>query len=429
MGIHTPSLGKAKTGDCNMNRVLLTYTAVVIACAGCSKQNETQKESIRKEATVDARKDVKELKTDYAKYTALKSEDMLIRIGTNTITRADLDRIVNLRAKVVKMTLPAQQQFNAINTSAIRMPLLARLPETYRMQTALLKWAAENDIKPTPEELATFQKGFLASCKKPNADFAKFVKRNFTAEEIQTINERVHIEATCSKARKTYIAKNPAAIEKVDVDAYIKRVENYNRMASATNALIWAKATNVWNQAKAGADFAELAAEYSEDEGSSDDGGTWGVFRLSDLSGDGNLAKIVSALDVGAVSAPVEADNGLNLVKLVDVVNEQGEPVSGARIGDLRYELARIFFRLPEIYEIPARDEAARLIHEAATDRAVRKFVQGLIANDGAEFPVGTEIFENAQKALKMPSMLMQEGVTPQTMEDLKKKGKEKKRL
>jgi len=429
MGIHTPSLGKANTWDCNMNRVLLTYTAVVIVCAGCSKQNETQKESIRKEATVDARKDVKELKTDYAKYTALKSEDVLIRIGTNTITRADLDRIVNLRAKVVKMTLPAQQQFNAINTSAIRMPLLARLPETYRMQTALLKWAAENDIKPTPEELATFQKGFLASCKKPNADFAKFVKRNFTAEEIQTINERVHIEATCSKARKAYLAKNPDAIEKVDVDAYIKRVENYNNMASATNALIWAKATNVWNQIKSGADFAELVAEHSEDEGSSDDGGTWGVFRLSDLSGDGNLAKIVSALDVGAVSAPVEADNGLNIVKLVDVVDERGEPVSGARIGDLRYELARIFFRLPEIYEIPARDEAARLIHEAATDRAARKFVQGLIANDGAEFPVGTEIFENAQKALKMPSMLMQEGVTPQTMEDLKKKGKEKKRL
>ena len=409
-----------------MKRVLLAYVLVVFAFAGCSKQDETRTASTRKEPAKDTSK---ELKPDYAKYTALKPEDVLIRVGTNAITRSDLDRIVNLRAKVVKMTLPAQQQLNAINTSAIRMPLLARLPETYRMQTALLGWAAENGIQPSSEEIATFQKRFLASCKKPNADFAKFVKKNFTAEESKTIDERIQIEATCNKASKAYIDKNPDAVEKVDVDAYVKRVENYNRMAAATNALVWAKATNIWNQAKAGADFAELAAEHSEDEGNSDGGGEWGVFRLSDLASDGNLAKVVSALGIGDVSAPVEADNGLNIVKLVDVVDERGESVSGARIGDLRYELARIFFRLPEVYEIPTRDEAARLIRAAAENRAVRKFVEGLVANDGAEFPVGTEIFENAQKAMKMPAMLMQEGVTPQAMEDLKQKGKEKKQL
>ena len=393
-----------------MKWMLLAIASVCAVVAGCEDGRRGEIQPVKAKSAAASEND--------GRYTVLESDAVLVRVGTNAVTRADLDKLVSLRVKILKMTLPPQQQGNAINVSAVRMPLLARLPEVFRMQTALATWAATNGIAPTTKEIETFRKRFLAGCKRPSANFNTFIKKNFNSEEIKTINERVKSEATTDKAQRTWLALNQDAVEKPDVDAIVKRVKDYNKIAIATNALIWAKATNIWNRIKAGENFAVLADEFSEDEGQVA-GGDWGTFRYGDLANDNGLDKTVAAMHVGEVSAPIEADNGLNILLLKDVVNGDGESIgNGARDGDVRYELSRIFFHLPEIYEIPSRDEAARLVRERAESIAITSFVNRLIKDDGVEYPSGTAIFENAKSALKMPSMMMQEGVTEQTLKE-----------
>lgn len=402
-----------------MKKYLFLSALSVVAFCGCTKQDEKARQTVQAKPNTTAKSAV--AAAQGGRYTDLPLDAVLVRVGTNAITRADFDKIVNLRAKIVKMTIPQVQQGNAVNVSAVRMPLLAQLRETYRMQTALLNWAEEKSIKPSKEDIEKFQQGFLRGCKHFGSDFSKFVKKNFTEEEAHTINERVHIEAICDKAKRYYIENNADKIDKVDVDAFVKRVEKYNQMAAATNALVWAHATNLWLQVKGGADFGDLSDQYSEDEGHTT-GGSWGVFRYEDLANDGNLAKTVAALEVGAVSQPIEADNGLNIIKLVDIVNANGEPVDGPRTGNIRFELARIFLRLPEIYEIPPRDEAEKQMKDAAQNRAVRLFIEKLTEGDGAEYPSGTVIFDVAKQALNMPRMLMQQGVTQEKLDKLSDK-------
>lgn len=65
-----------------------------------------------------------------------------------------------------------------------------------------------------------------------------------------------------------------------------------------------------------GADFAELAAEYSDDEKTAGDGGYVGEFESGDLPEV--IEKAVLKLDVGEVSDPVRTSTGYHVILLID---------------------------------------------------------------------------------------------------------------
>lgn len=81
-----------------------------------------------------------------------------------------------------------------------------------------------------------------------------------------------------------------------------------------TNA-IKAKAREVAAEAKAGKDFADLAAKYSKDPGSASRGGDLGWFARGRMVKE--FENAVFKLKVGEVSAPVRTQFGLHIIKLV----------------------------------------------------------------------------------------------------------------
>jgi peptidyl-prolyl cis-trans isomerase SurA len=78
-------------------------------------------------------------------------------------------------------------------------------------------------------------------------------------------------------------------------------------------AAVTAKANGVYEQIKDGADFAALAAQYSED-GSGKDGGSLGWFKKGELIE--GLEKAAVQLKVGGVSPPVRTKVGIHILKL-----------------------------------------------------------------------------------------------------------------
>ncbi len=88
-----------------------------------------------------------------------------------------------------------------------------------------------------------------------------------------------------------------------------------------------------------GADFAELAEQYSDDPGSSGQGGDLGF-----VSGDGLPEEFMAAaesLEEGEVSAPVETEAGVHLIKVTDVRGAEQESFEEAREGIAR-QLKRV---------------------------------------------------------------------------------------
>lgn len=78
------------------------------------------------------------------------------------------------------------------------------------------------------------------------------------------------------------------------------------------------KALEVKEKIKAGNDFAELAKEYSTDEGSKSQGGQLGYFQRGDMAQQFEDAAF--ALEVGGISEPVETGFGYHIIKVEDKI-------------------------------------------------------------------------------------------------------------
>jgi len=101
------------------------------------------------------------------------------------------------------------------------------------------------------------------------------------------------------------------------------------------------QAMELLNKLKAGADFAEMAKEYSKDPGSAARGGDLGYF------GEGQMVKVfedaVKALQKpGDLSMPVESDFGYHIIRLDDRKPKSTltfEEVKGTLLGESRAEI------------------------------------------------------------------------------------------
>lgn len=106
------------------------------------------------------------------------------------------------------------------------------------------------------------------------------------------------------------------------------------------------KANEVIEKLSAGGDFAELAKEYSTDEGSKELGGDLGYFGRGEMVSD--FEEAAFNLEIGAISEPVETIHGYHIIKIEDKkeAKEANFEESKDNIKDILLEE-----RLPEAYQ------------------------------------------------------------------------------
>ena len=135
-------------------------------------------------------------------------------------------------------------------------------------------------------------------------------------------------------AMKDYWAKaEPANLPTNYADKVIADIMKWNADMAKTNALQFAKATNVWEKLKAGADFVKTARLNTELTDEIEDDCEWATLDDRLLSDEPALLKQIKALKVGEFSPPVEGDGGILIVRLNSMEEDNG------------YNISRIFFR------------------------------------------------------------------------------------
>ena len=165
-------------------------------------------------------------------------------------------------------------------------------------------------------------------------------------------SEQVESEARLSFFKEQLLAQNPTNITPAFVEAEIERAKAFNRRADATNAYAYARATNAWNRLRAGEDFGKVAHEMSDITEERKDRGEWANLDWKQIEPDPLLAKYAHALKPGEYSPPIEADNGLMILR-VDKKDET------------ECRMSRIFFQLPMYCRIPTREKLQDRADEA----------------------------------------------------------------
>lgn len=84
-----------------------------------------------------------------------------------------------------------------------------------------------------------------------------------------------------------------------------------------TEAEAKAKAETIVKQARAGADFAELAKKHSDDKGTAEKGGDYGKMRKTDRIPD-DIKNAIFSSKSGGVSEPLRQPNGFFIIKVDD---------------------------------------------------------------------------------------------------------------
>ena len=255
-------------------------------------------------------------------------------LGINGIQYSanDLTRELAFREELVRLTRPKA------DLDKVR-PRIARSLTNEIVSSTLFLSAAENrgilaDEAVTNAVLRKFQKAFVRGNIKSLADLEKQLSLANLAD-VYTNN------LTRELAREAYLSVvhgDDLRVPEEDVDKFLQRIEDYNAMASATNALAYAKATNLWMRIKAGEDFATLADKESEDQ-ERQPGGELGECEKIDFELNPGYWEKVSVLKAGEVSEVLTTDVGIEIVKaLTDLAPSEntGEPA---------LKLARIYFR------------------------------------------------------------------------------------
>lgn len=395
-----------------MKTLAMGFAIFTLALTGCSRQTP-QEDAAGKRTAEEAPLEralstiVRQKQTLGSDYADLPSEAVLIKVGEHTLTKGELQRQIALRGHTIRLALPNQS--SAINNFAVQNQMLAGIQDIFKIQSVLADYASEQGIRLTDADRSPFQEGFKRSCKQDFTPWGSFLK-GFSETERQTISERVDAEAMMVKAQKEFIAQNPQAVSDEEVSDFLEKFARYQSVAMATNTLVWARGTNLWRRIKAGESFEKLANLHTEDDDNLTDG-EWGAFRLSDLRGDGDLEKTVAALKIGDVSAPIEADNGLVILKLTDIENPtaDGSAEELVKFPDTVYSLSRIFLKLPVIYDTLTHDEAVNVLKESREADAFEAFISNRIERTEVDYPSGVAIFETAKNITEMPLMVNQE--------------------
>lgn len=342
--------------------------------AGCGPSDE------EKPVTATAEKLYSE-PTGWA-FDSLAEDAVIVTVDGHTLTKRDIleNAEMNLALRLHKnpALTPRDQKRN-------RMLFYRYYPEEFIRQTLIATYAATNAIVLDDATMEMFKKrAYRVMRAKGDKKLDDILAADGVDAEL--VEARIRSEALEHKVKKMYITANPLVLDPAWADQKIKGFHDYNARMVLTNALIYARATNVWQQLKSGADFRTVAKKYTELDKERADNCEWGAHDVDFLKDDFQLLTEIKKLQPGQFTPPVEGDNGL-MIAYLDGFDEDGA-----------YKLSRIFFHLPLFYEIPTKEE---LIESANDDHAKKIYIElgkNLRKNAIIIFPNGETLFTKEAK-------------------------------
>ena len=324
--------------------------AIALAISGCGERAATE---------------IVGEKTDNNKVNP--SDETLVTVGTASLTRNQVEKMAQLRVKMAKLS-----QRNISSGQLDRLVKRAKKEAVpFFVQSRIYSdYLSSCGVTVDQSELDEYKASMAKSYKLK--DFGE-IKNGLSEEEVVMLEDQILGLLSVKKAKATIIEKADIHISEGEIDEFIAKVDRMNAISAATNTVVYAHATNVWQKiASQETTFEEAVEDFSEDE-SLDEGGEWGRFSLENLRDEPILVEWLLKLAPGAISPPIESDNGLAIIKLL-------EPPTA---DNPTYRIARIFFRLPLSWEQPTREEALEVLTKRAENAAINNTFEELASKAG----------------------------------------------
>ena len=180
-------------------------------------------------------------------------------------------------------------------------------------------------------------------------------------------------QVLCSARRlamKDYWAKKePANISADYADKVLADIKKWNADMAKTNALQFAKATNVWEKLKAGADFVKTARINTENVDEIEDNCEWGSLDDKFFDDEPAVSKQLKLMKPGEFSPPIEGDGGIMILRL-NLIEDDGS-----------YNVSRIFFRKGNVLTPAPKKEIVAAAEKKHVEELFKRKLGELVEN------------------------------------------------
>ena len=246
-------------------------------------------------------------------------------------------------------------------------------PRVFLLDTVLVEYAKTNGLVASAAAIQKVKRDFLheEDEKKLNAAYALFVEK--MGDSRKEFEDYLSLTALKEDAADFIAAQNRTNFPPAEIARECDQAKKYNAMMTATNALIYARATNVWEQLKKGADFEQMVSKYSDLEQEREDKGLWDTFDFQQLEPDPDVADYAKTLEIGKFSPPIEGDNGLMIMR-----------VDARDAGTCT--ISRIFFQLPMFAKEYTEAELLKKKEADYAKEVVQRKVQALLKAARVEY-------------------------------------------
>ena len=178
--------------------------------------------------------------------------------------------------------------------------------------------AEKLEMSVTDEEIAAEYEDYTAQYGGEEAFLEVISSYNMDVEDIK---KDIKLYLLTLKVMEDYVGMTDE-----DVKTYFEENKaTYGQAAQveASHILVEDEATakEVIEKINAGGDFAELAKEYSTDTTTKEDGGSLGTFGKGEM--EEAFENAAFALEIGAISEPVETSYGFHVIKVTDKTEEK----------------------------------------------------------------------------------------------------------
>ena len=296
---------------------------------------------------------------------------VLLSVGGRELTVSNLNDKIEMMVRIRSL---ADKPPSKKELKDWKATLKTTYPDVFIMQAVIADYAREKGISIDKATTAYYQKKAVRRLNSKKIKNYKQLRKKL-GSFAKVLDERIVEEALLNEVRKHIAHANPTNFPPDYVKARCQERKDYNARMVLTNAVIYARATNVWEQLKSGADFGELAQKYTEIESEAKDKGELGVIGLQQIQDEPKFAQVLRDLKVGEFSAPVEADNGVSIIRMDSKNVEKDE-----------YGFSRIYFRLPMLAKVFDEKEMEKRLQKEYNERIVGEKIEQMVRSAKVEY-------------------------------------------
>ena len=310
-------------------------------------------------------------KSDRIEYAALSNDQAIVTVDGVALTKGDLELTCAIRGRLARIT---DRRLTVEKLEQIKMRTRQQAVREFMLRQAVLSEADRRQIVVDDSEFADFERRFLAGLSKKGKPITMAqVTNDLPAATAAAFVDDLRKDCRYQKLFAIMREEARSQITQAEAERRFATIKRYNERAHREESKIYADATNVYERLKSGETFESLVDEMSGQTPRIDADMDWGTFQREFFANDPEIHRLLGEMREGEFSPPVTGNNGLIIFRLNKTIAPDKENDPG---GDY-YHLGKIFFSLPEFFELTdSTNLRARIEREISEEKFQRKLLQ-----------------------------------------------------